>query len=59
MLFAAMQIIDRPLADGSRSPEQVTERVDKLIMKIRELHAPNMHGENEACNVLLVSFHGA
>ena len=54
-----MQIIDRPLADGSRSPEQVTERVDKLIMKIRELHAPNMHGKNEACNVLLVSFHGA
>ncbi|KAK3170996.1 hypothetical protein OEA41_003080 [Lepraria neglecta] len=45
--------------EGGESPEQVTERVDKLIMKIRELHAPNMHGENEACNVLLVSFHGA
>lgn len=37
-----------------RSPEQVVERLDSIIERIREIHKPNMHGEN-ACDVLLVS----
>ncbi|KAL9132861.1 MAG: hypothetical protein Q9175_005963 [Cornicularia normoerica] len=38
------------------SPEQVVERLDIIIERIREIHKPNMHGEN-TCDVLLVA-HG-
>lgn len=38
----------------SRSPEQLVERLDSIIERIREIQKPNMHGEN-ACDVLLVS----
>ena len=38
---------------AAKSPEQVTERLDRLILKIRSLHRPNMHGENP-CDVVLV-----
>ena len=38
----------------TRSPEQVVERLDSIIERIREIHKPNMHGEH-ACDVLLVS----
>ena len=37
-----------------RSPEQVAERLDSMIERIREIHKPDMHGEN-ASDVLLVS----
>lgn len=42
--------------EGGESPEQVVERLDSIIERIREIHKPNMHGEN-ACDVLLVA-HG-
>ena len=41
----------------NRSALQVASRIDALIADIRTLQSPHMHGENGACDVLLVA-HG-
>jgi broad specificity phosphatase PhoE len=44
----------RPRAHVSaRSAQQVSDRLDSLIMKIYDIQRPNMHGEAKA-DVLLV-----
>jgi hypothetical protein len=37
-----------------RSPQQVTERLDRLIAKIRDIQRPHMNGEKPA-DVVVVS----
>ena len=39
-----------------RSPDAVAVRLDKMIQNIRNIQAPNMHGE-KACDMLLIA-HG-
>lgn len=38
---------------GSRSSEQVSQRLDGLIQKIYDIQRPNMHGEAKADIVLV------
>lgn len=38
-----------------RSAEQITKRLDRLIVQIREVQAPYMHGE-KGVDVVLVRF---
>ncbi len=40
---------------GSRTPQQVSDRLDELITKIHKLQSPYMHGEKPA-DVMLVCF---
>ncbi|KAK5449966.1 hypothetical protein LTS15_008539 [Exophiala xenobiotica] len=39
--------------EGGESPEQVTERLDRLITQIKEVHAPYMNGEKPVDVVLV------
>jgi hypothetical protein len=42
------------LTRNGRSPQQVTERLDRLIAKIRDIQRPHMNGEKPA-DVVVVS----
>jgi hypothetical protein len=42
------------LTGNGRSPQQVTERLDRLIAKIRDIQRPHMNGEKPA-DVVVVS----
>ena len=48
-------VASRLLLTLSRSAQQVGERLDRLILQIKEIQKPYMHGEKSA-NVLLVRF---
>ena len=54
--FWAIEVIGKSFGkvlNVCRSAEQVSERLDMLISKIRDLQSPYMHGEKPA-NVVLV-----
>lgn len=51
--ITGLDLVEDMLLIGVRSPEQVTERLDRLILQIKEVQKPFMRGE-EPADVLVV-----
>ena len=53
---AAPTVVDGLLLTTERSEQQVTDRLDKLILQIKGIQEPYMHGMEPASDIVLVRF---